>query len=72
MRKLINDYKSLVWNPQVEFIKKHPVAVASWVVLSAIFGFAYGRMSARRVAKSIEKISAPWGFEFEDDDDDLE
>ena len=43
MRKLINDYKSLVWNPQVEFIKKHPVAVASWVVLSAIFGFAYGR-----------------------------
>lgn len=38
-KKLFTDYKEMVWNPQIEWIKKHKIAYLVIIGLSAIVGF---------------------------------
>lgn len=42
MKNFINDYKSLILNPQLTFIKKHPVLMGVVMICAGVYGYWIG------------------------------
>ena len=39
LKKLFTDYKEMVWNPQIGWIKKHWIAYLAMLAVSVLVGF---------------------------------